>query len=66
MAQHNVCRKGMVSMAQYDELLVGLCKDLIEMNESTAIDLQQWDNAREFVLRYIDYAIEELEVALNG
>ena len=53
-------------MEQDNELFIRLCMDLIDMHESTAIDLQEWDNAREFVLRYIDSAIEKLEVVQVG
>ena len=54
----------MVSMGDYDLRLVGLCRDMLRMHESTAIDLEQWDNAKEFVRRYIDLAIADIKAEL--
>jgi hypothetical protein len=51
-------------MGDYDLRLVGLCRDMLRMHESTAIDLEQWDNAKEFVRRYIDLAIADIKAEL--
>lgn len=60
MARHDVHGEGLVGMAEYDMTLMGLCRDMLRMHESTAIDLDEWENAKNFVGRYIYLAIDDI------
>ena len=51
-------------MAEYDVTLVGLCRDLLKMHQSTAIDLEQWENAKNFVGRYVNLAIDDINAEI--